>query len=268
MNRSTSKLSILSAEFLKLRSTPVIYLILACCLLVTSMSVLASVMDVHHSIKLGESPWSRFTHGSLAVFSIFMISPMAVVIISALSYIEKRANSWKYIYTLPFGRGNIYFAKLFTILILMAVLCALMILIMVFSGYIVDFFYPEYEFRYFKPDVTAYFESLSHIFVGVLGIIGIQYLLTYIFQHFLIPLVIGFTGFIVGFIMSAANTKLAIYIPFVYPISVKDQRMFRFDYRTEAWEGSWINNLELYSIICFVTCVALGYLYEVRRNVK
>lgn len=256
----------LSAEIRKLKSTPVLYLVLFCAAFIITIVCLAHAMDVHAMARLNTNPWKRYFNGSIAVFSIFVISPFIVLLVSSVLYVEQKASAWKYLYTMPTGRGNIYMSKLLVICLILFSSALLLVFGLLLSAYALDYIYPEHEFRYYTPDVWNWLKILSRVLVAALGVVGLQYFLSTVFKHFLAPLGLGILGYILGFILSSFKTKIALFLPFTYPMLVHDFGAFSATQRTTIGD-TWLTNVELYSLICFVVFVGLGFFYEKRRNV-
>jgi hypothetical protein len=197
---------------------------------------------------------------------LFLIAPFLVLFVSATTYIEQQANAWKYLYTLPYQRGQLFFAKLFSIIVLLLVSIALMLIAVVLSAYLLNIFKPAYEFTYYTPELLEMSTGLMHSAVGCLGIIGWQYLLSLRFKNFLIPLGIGILGFITSLILSLTSSKIVLYFPYSYPMLVKDYDMFRNEHIVEDYFLVF-NNIESYSLLWFLACVLLAYLHERRKNI-
>jgi len=256
----------INAEIKKLKSTPIIYLVLFCCLFISVIIIIAHSLDINSTARLNTDPWKRLFAAGLSIYSFFVINPFVVLLVSAVMYVEQRADAWKLLYTLPVGRGSIYFSKLLVIIGITIGCSLVLVLFLVLSGYFINLFYPEIEVVYYQPDILALFKKIFHTIVALLGVIGLQYFLSLWFKNFLVPLSLGVVGFILGFIVTTTNSKIALCIPFTFPMIVKDYGMFRNDKVAYVF-GDWLTNVELYSIIFFVVFVALGYFYETRRNV-
>lgn len=257
----------ISAEFLKIKSTPIYYIVAGCGFLIALFLFIGNTADLHDLSKIGINPWGSYLSRGMVVFSIFMVIPLVVLLVSSMLYTEQRSNAFKLLYTLPTNRGLIYFSKLVTILLLVVFTCALLYGILIISGYILGYFYPEFEFAYHTPNYSRLVEIITHTFIAILGIIGIQYALSVYSKHILVPIGVGFLGLIVGFILYVGNNIMSLYFPFAYPMVAQNLGVIDFDYRTLVM-GNWLTIIELYSILVFIVTVCFGYFYETRRNVK
>ena len=259
---------ITTSEFFKLKSTPIPYLLLGSCFFVSGIVLIASVLDVYNTCQLNTNPWEKYFNGALAIFSVFVITPLTILLIATATFIERRADAYKYLYTLPISRSAFYFAKLQCILMLVLLAIIFLFFLLLSTGYILDLFYPEYELRYYHPNILGWIESFTHLYIATFGIIGIQYFLSSYFEHFILPFSIGFIGFILGFLLAASNQKIALFFPYAYPCLAMDVKMFLFDHRASIWENSWLTNVEFNSLLCFTLFVVLGNLFETSKNIK
>lgn len=265
-NSSISPLALLRAELIKLKHSPVWYILLLGILLTASGVFLGHLMDAHNMVKLNIDPWQRYFKVSLAIFNLFIVVPYLLLLVSSTVFIEQRADAWKYLYALPSGRGVFYTTKLVLILLLYLFSLAMLIVGLVLSGYFLNLFLPEYEFTYYQPDLLNLIKIMRHFFIASLGVIAWQYWLSLRFKNILVPLGIGVFGFVLGIIMSATGQKIALYLPYALPMIVKDMDMFRNEYIAPSFING-LNNVELHSIAFFLVFGLLGYWSENKREV-
>jgi len=256
----------ISAEFTKLKYAPIFSLIVFSLFVICAIVFFASYMGVNDSVKMGQNPWSRNLNASLAIYSIFILIPFAVMFISTGVFVENQARGWKFIYATPNVRSSIFFSKLISFLIGIFMLAVLVLILTLITSYIVDLILPEYEFRFYKPDIISIFEGFVHAFISILGVIGIQYFISLRVKGFLIPMSFGVLMFIVGFIVATIDKPLALYSPYSYPGIVKDHNMFTIG-KVGVTHDHWLSNVEIYSIIIFVAFIGLANILEVRKNV-
>ena len=256
----------ISAEFIKLKYAPIFSLIIFSLFVVCAIIFFATYMGVNDSVRMGQNPWNRNLNASLAIYSIFILIPFAVMFISTAVFVENQARGWKFIYATPNVRSSIFFSKLFSLLVGIFSLAVLMMVLSIITTYIVDFILPEYEFRFYTPDVWSNFVGFVHAFISILGVIGIQYFISLRFKGFLIPMSFGVLMFIVGFIISTTDKPFALYSPYSYPGIVKDHNMFTTG-KIGVTHDYWLSNVEMYSIAIFVFFVSLSLALEIKKNV-
>lgn len=256
----------ISAEFTKIKYAPIFSLIVFSLFVVCAIVFFASYMGVNDSVRMGQNPWPRNLNASLAIFSIFILIPFAVMFISTTVFVENQARGWKFVYATPNVRASIFFGKLLTLLLGIFLLALALIVLTMMTTYLVDLILPEYEFRHYAPDIKSVFMGYVHAYISILGVIGIQYFLSLRFKGFLIPMSFGVLMFIVGFIVSTIDKPLALYSPYSYPGIVKDHSMFTIG-KIGVTHDYWLSNVEMFSIGIFIVFVGLALVLELRKNV-
>lgn len=256
----------ISAEFLKLSYAPIIWLCSVVVLIVSAIVFASNYLDVNSVVKMGIDLWPRQFNAGHAIFTIFMLVPFTVMLLSTALFVEHNAKGWKQLYASPHRRTLIFYSKLFTLLILIALIMVGMHFSIIAVSYVLDYFLPELEFRYYQPEVLKYLLNYVHSFIALLGVIGIQYFLSLRFKGFLIPMSFGVVAFIVGFIIATLNKPMALYSPYSYVSIVKDFKMFTID-RIGVTHDHWLSNVEVYSIVVFLVFISLANLLEIRKNV-
>ncbi len=254
-------------EWIKLKSTPGLYLALGSGFLISVLVFVAHLLEVHSLSAFGVDPWSRYFTRGIAIFSLFVSVPLTLLLVSAVVYIERQANAWKYLYTLPTRRGSIYFSKLVTLLLLMALTLFLLALGLLLSAYVLDSVHPEFELAFYQPNLKELGINALHTWLSLLGVIGIQYFLSLRSSHFLLPIGLGILGYVFGLILPITQKSVALYCPYSYPMLVQDFGMFKNELRASTAFGS-LNNIELYSLGFFFFFVLLGLFWESRRSVS
>lgn len=267
MNKASSSFpALLRAEVIKLKRSPVWYILLLGIFLTTSGVFFAHLWDTHNMVKLNFDPWERYFQASLAIFNLFIVVPYLVLLVSAVIFIEQRANAWKYLYTLPPSRAAFFFVKLVLIVGLYTFSFFVLLMGLVASGYWLNLFRPEYEFYYYTPDLLYLSQEFGHFLIASLGLMAWQYWISLRFKNILAPLGIGVLGFVFGIIMSVTGQKIALYLPYSLPMIVRDFDMFRNEHIVPSFING-LSNVELHSIVYFVIFTVLGLIWERKREV-
>ena len=105
------------AEFFKIKHTPVPWFVLIGGIITSLLVLFKFVINPYRDIGLNTSPWPNFYEFSLNLVSLFLLPLFVVLLVSFVTSIEERSNTWKYLYVLPFSKGYIYFSKLLTCLL-------------------------------------------------------------------------------------------------------------------------------------------------------
>ncbi|MEL6834431.1 MAG: ABC transporter permease [Bacteroidota bacterium] len=260
-------LPLFSSEIIKLKRSAVWYILLLGVALTATGVFIGHLLDAHNMVKINIDPWDRYFRAALAIFNLFIVVPYTVLLVSAVIFVEQRANAWKYLYTLPFSRGRFFLTKWVLVALLYLVSILFLLTGVVLSGYLLDILRPEYEFIYYRPQFAYLLQEMGHFFLASLGLIGFQYWLSLRFRNILIPLGIGVFGFVFGIIMSVTSQKLALYLPYSLPMIVRDFDMFRNEHIQDSFI-SGLNNVEVHSILIGLAFLLLGYWQERNRKVE
>lgn len=257
----------ISAELSKLKYAPIIWLCFFVVGMMTAIVFAASYLDQSNIVQLGLNPWHRHMLASLGIFGVMILTPFTVMLVSTTVFIENHSKAWKFLYSTPRTRTHAFYAKLVAIFILIFAVTLSIFLLNIVCAYLLDFLLPEIEFRYFEMDLASILASYAHVFISLLGVIGIQYFLSFRFKGFLVPMSFGVIAFIVGIIIGSMNKPLALYYPYSYPSIVRDYHMFTID-KIGITQHGWLNNVEIHSIIVFVFFIALANILELRKDVS
>lgn len=257
----------ISAELSKLKYAPIIWLCLFVLTIVTAIVFASSYLDQSNIVQLGRNPWDRHLLASLGIYGVMILTPFTVMLISTAVFIENHSRAWKYIYSTPRSRSHIFYSKLLAIVFLIVVVSLVILLLNILCAYVLDFLLPEIEFRYFEIGLTSILSAYLHVFISLLGVIGIQYFLSLRFKGFLVPMSFGIIAFIVGIIIGSMNKPLALFYPYSYPSIVRDYHMFTID-KIGISQHGWLNTVEIHSLIVFVVFVALANILELRKQVS
>lgn len=257
----------LSAEWIKLKRTPALFLIAAIVIFCVFIMTIGSYIDIHPLAQLDLNPWKRFRNIGHVLYTNFFICPFVVLLTSAFFFVEQRASSWKYLYTLPVSRGKIFVSKLFTLIALLFSTALLVVLFSTLSGYGLNYKYPEMEFSYYSPELWNYTSKLFHSSIAILGVIGIQTFLCFRFRNVFVPLGIGIGLFILGLVIGTTNQPQALYFPYSYPLLVFDFEMFNQTDINIQRDGI-LSNVEWWSLGYFFLFSGLALWLETRKNIK
>ena len=139
----------------------------------------------------GQNPWGDFTEMSWKGMG-FLYTPFFIVLLICLYLnIEHKNNTWKHIFTLPVSKTSIYFEKLLTVLIFIAIFYGLYIPIWIICGYLVGLIRPQLLLSTHSPDYSSLFGLCFHSYVSSLGILAIHFWLSIRFKNMVIPVAIA-----------------------------------------------------------------------------
>lgn len=208
----------------------------------------------------GTNPWDRLFANEWQSVS-FLLLPMYIILAVSLSVqLEYNANAWKQLLAQPVPHWSIYFSKLILMLIMIVGCYVLFSFFTLASGVIASIIHPELGYLKARPDYRQLLRTCYHSFLSVLGIVGVQYLLSLRWRNFVIPVGIGLGGVIASMIL-VAKWKYTYLVPYASP-SLTLMNLYK-----QASEEVLSKN-ELLSILYFVALIPIGYFYFRRKEDK
>lgn len=211
-------LSVLSAEALKLRRTPVLLLLVLAPYIVTLFFFLFAFFDGRRFLQQGEAwNWlgdSTFTFWCLAVF------PMWTAIITAqVATVEHRANGWKRLFTLPVPRLTVYLAKQTLCWLLAAGSFLGLVLAIMLAGVILRLIQPGLGFEEALP-FGRLLAFASTAFLASLFLVALQTWLALDRADLATPISIGFLATVSMLALAGLDADLTRFHPWAYPSQV------------------------------------------------
>ena len=247
-------------EFIKLKGTFAFWLTVISGLVIHVIFFIAYLVKHSELIPAdGVNPWEKFIMNQVKN-SIPLFVPIFIVLITSLIIqVEHKSSGIKHLFALPIPKWSVYFSKLSIVILTIFVGYIYFYVAIIFFGFLLGMFHSDLGFLDFQPDYMKYIDMLSTSFVASLGIIGIQFWMSFRFKNFIIPLALGMVLVIIGLIASQAPE--AIYFPYsfnILSISLGDKMPFTFG----------ISSVIVYSVLCFTVTSILGYLDIKRLNIK
>lgn len=182
-----------------------------------------------------------------------------VLITSLIIQIEHKSSGIKYLFALPIPKWSIYYGKLWVVLISILSSYVYFYIAILLFGTLLGLFNSDFGFLEFQPDHLKYLEMLLMSFVASLGVVGIQFWMSFRFKNFIVPLAVGMILVIVGLIVMQAPES--IYFPYAYnALSVYGGDKIGLTFG--------ISTVTVYSILCFLVTSILGYIDIKNLNVK
>ncbi|MCV6631166.1 MAG: ABC transporter permease [Flavobacteriaceae bacterium] len=249
-------------EALKLKNTFALWLSIISALFIPIIYFLYYFFK-HKSLVPGEgvNPWNKFIMDQIMSASPLLVPFFIILITSLIIQIEHKSSAMKYLFSLPSPKWSIYFGKLLVAVGLILFTYLLFFGAMLVSGNLVGYIHPELGLIDHTPDYQKPMLLLFRSFLAILGILGIQFLLSFRIKNFIIPLGIGMVLVITGLIVYSAEESL--YFPYaynmlsLYPIG-----------NEEASLELWFPKVSIISIIYFVGFSVFGYWSVSRMSVK
>ncbi|SKB67842.1 ABC transporter permease [Daejeonella lutea] len=259
----------LKSEFYKTRKTlafwsAILFPLVLCCLI--------SFGFYYNSAKIipfpAETQWFRFVGAFLGVMGSLLIPMLVIFQTFSINNIEHRSEMWKSLFSLPISKWSIYSAKYFYALFLNALCISLFASFIFASGYIMNFFVPEFKFNQY--DISGLlFKMHLKLFLASTGILSIQFLFSLLWADFLKPMGIGFLFTVFGIITANLGWKYAYTIPFAHPMLALQNIMGQIMGREDKQRVFDLMDKEIYiSLGVAVITFVIGYFVINKRNIK
>jgi hypothetical protein len=252
--------SSLKNELIKLKRTFAFWLTIISAIIFPILFFIAYLLK-HENLApaVGVNPWEKFMTTQIENSIPFFIPMFIVLITSLIMQVEHKSLGIKHLFSLPVPKWSIYLGKLTIVIFAITTTYIYYYVTILLTGVLLGAIHSDLAFLDFQPEHLKFIKVLATSFIATLGIIGIQFWLSFRFKNFIIPLGIGMFLAIIGIILSQATQS--IYFPYsfsVLSVSLGDKMPLTFG----------ISSITVYSIFCFIITTILGYLDIKRLNIK
>jgi len=209
----------------------------------------------------GVNPWEGFMLDQINTTATLLIPMFIVLITSLIIQVEHKSSAIKYLFSLPIPKWSIYFGKLIVSIGLILFTYLLFFIAMLATGTVVGFIHDELSFLDYFPNYEKPVKLLFRSFISVLGMVGVQFWMSFRVKNFIIPLGIGIVMVITGLIIYKAEESL--YFPYAYsmtslfPLSIEEISI-----------TLWFPKVSILSVCYFILFSILGFLSIKRMNIK
>ncbi|SDH81650.1 ABC transporter permease [Winogradskyella thalassocola] len=253
-------ISSIKNEFIKLKRTFAFWLTIISAILFPILFFIAYFLKHEtNTPEAGINPWEKFMTIQIENSIPFFIPMFIVLITSLIMQIEHKSLGLKHLFALPVPKWSIYFGKLSIVIFAIITTYVYYYLAILLSGFLLGLIHPDLAFLNFQPEHLKYINMLTISFVASLGIIGIQFWLSFRYKNFIVPLGLGMFLAIIGIIVSQAPQS--IYFPYsfsVLSVSLGDKMPLILG----------VSSVTVFSVICFLVTSVLGYIHIKKLNIK
>ncbi len=207
----------------------------------------------------GVNPWDKFMVEQIRAAAPLLVPFFIVLITSLIVQIEHKSLGIKHLFALPVPKWSIYFGKLTVVLLTIITAYILFLFFILIVGYSVGLMHEELNFFSFTPNFSESIKLLFRSFIATLGIVGLQFWLSFRMRNFIIPLGIGMILIVTGLIIYRSEESL--YFPYGYNML----SLFPIDKDMENL--LWFPRVSIYSLLYFSGFSILGYLDIKRKNI-
>lgn len=247
-------------ELIKLKRTFAFWLTIISALVIPLLFFIVYMVK-HKNLtpEAGVNPWDKYMVNQVKNSIPFLVPMFIVLITSLIIQVEHKSSGIKHLFALPIPKWSVYFSKLTIVIFSIIITYAYFFVAILIFGNLLGLFHPDLGFLDFQPDYLKYIKMLWISFIASLGIVGIQFWLSFRFKNFIVPLGIGMTLVILGLVVSQAPES--IYFPYAYNV-------LNFSLGDKMPETFGFSTVTVYSISCFVITAILGYIDIKRLNIK
>lgn len=209
----------------------------------------------------GSNPWEKFMVDQIMGAASLLIPMFIILITSLIIQVEHKSSSMKYLFSLPIPKWSVYFGKLTVSAGLILFTYLLFFFAMLAAGAIVGLIHKELNFLDYFPNYQKPLKLLFRSFIAVLGIVAIQFWLSFRIKNFIIPLGIGMVLVITG--LTIYQAKESLYFPYAYNM------LSLFSLSSEETNITlWFPTVSVLSLGYFMVFSILGFWNIKRMNIK
>jgi thiol-disulfide isomerase/thioredoxin len=245
------------AEWLKLRHSGMIWLLLGATSFIPVINTIAGLLREEARNNGGRNVWDVLIQTNFSIFTGFFFPMFLVLMIARLVYIEHRSDTWKLLETQPVPKLALYFAKWEVGVLISLISLVGLLLFALLNGAVLMIFRKDYGLDTHMPTWSEAALIIGRYWIGALGIISIQYFLGLLIRSFAWPLGVGLIMIIAGSIF--AGFGVLNWFPYAAPI-----------YTTNSYDGSMTGKLllhhEVMGLLWGLLFLWLGYQFFVRKS--
>ncbi len=245
-------ISSIKNEILKLKNTFALWLSILSALFIPVLYFIYYLLKYDSLLPdEGVNPWDKFLKEQIMSVSSLLAPIFIVLLTSLIIQVEHKSAGLKHLFTLPVPKWAVYYSKLSAVFFMVLSTYVLFFGLMLVSGYLVGLIHTDLELANQSPNFTLPVKLMVRSFMSVLGIMGIQFWLSFRVKNFIIPLGIGLVLVITGLIIYRAEESL--YFPYAYNML----SLFALDNDIDAMV--WIPKVSIYSMYFYGIASIFGY---------
>lgn len=252
----------LSADVLKLRRTPALWLAVGGGALPVLLNFLIFYFKGEQLLKPGANPWLPYVITNWQTVSMMLLPLFVTLLVSLVLALEHRAAGWKHLLAQPAGYGAVYSSKLLVLLGLNGLAQVMYLALLLASGALLGWLKPALGFQTGPPSVPPLLLMLGHTFVATLGMLGVQYAAALALRSFVGPVALGIGGFVTG--LTLLRWEYSYLIP--YAASAGALAAFPAGGRGPLMIKSAISPVGWWSLAWFGAALVVGYFVLRRRT--
>jgi len=222
--------------------------------------IVMMVKPENFQVPDGINPWKSLLFMNFKIVSSFLFPMYVIYLIGLLGNIEYKSSNWKKLFVLPIRKELLISSKLvYTLLHILFAIVLFGINTLVF-GYLAGAIRPQLNMFEYMPDITLLLWYIYHLFLSIIGIIGVQFILSIFFENLLVTLSIGLFLMIGSLIAAGFNWEYIEYVPYAAPHG--------FNLVISAAQIPWITKFECTNLVTFALMFVACIFFFKRKTVK
>lgn len=207
----------------------------------------------------GVNPWKPLMVNNITSMSSFLFPMYIIYLVGLLGNIEYKTGNWKKLFVLPIKKEMLLLSK-FSYLLLnvffgILLLIAYTFIFALISGAV----HPELKLFDYSPDFELLVWLVYHLFLSVIGIIGVQFLLSMFIENILVTLAIGLFLIVGSLIAAGYQWDYIDLVPYAAPhLFAKDALKI----------SDWLTPYEISNLIFMVLCFFVCLFFLKRKAIK
>lgn len=230
------QLQLLQNEILKTKNTPAIWITLSGGAFLPGLLAIAYLNEWKNFIPgKGINPWLDF-YGRL-INGLCICTPLFICLVIALIFhVEHKAAAWRLTFTLPVSKSAVFIHKLILVTGIIIIYFLLFLLFSIVTGVLLGLIHPEFLFLQMLPDYRKVISAVTKAFMCNMGIVAIQFWLSFRIRNVVTTLGVGIAAVITGLL--AKDSARAFLFAYVDPF-----KMLGYFYRPhQFWENYvWVS---------------------------
>lgn len=190
------------SEWLKLRRSSALWLTLVGGLLIPSIILIARLVRYKQTIQENslEQVWFILFNRCWENMAILVLPVGIILVASLIHQIEYRNNAWKQVLTSPQSLHTIFWSKYLVVFIMLFGFFVLLNIGIYLTGIVPTLLYASVPFPKGEFPIKIFMEKNLYFMLGILPILGFQYLLSLHIKNFIVSIGVGFVLLIASLI--------------------------------------------------------------------
>ena len=185
------QLHLLQNETLKIKNTPALWITLIGGAFLPVMLGIAYLNEWKKFIPgTGVNPWVDY-YGRL-VNGLSICTPLFICLVVALIFhVDHKAAAWRLTFTLPLSKSTVFIHKLILVTGIISLYFLLFLAFSIVTGILLGLIHPEFLFLQKLPDYRKVILVITKAFMCNLGIVAIQFWLSFRIKNVVTTLGVG-----------------------------------------------------------------------------